>query len=470
MTGAICNHYYPKTAEEALILEKLCYHSARLRNTGVYNARQHFFFEKEYIGRQQLSAITRTNENYKMLICDIGDQTINHVHRDFRSYSGAKEAATDKDKVRLPKYLGKEEIWSFFVAGRSVREKADGYHIGLTREFREMYGITMKDLVLDIHIPGFDRKLSQLEVKPRFGGEFYDVTIVHNDKEEAKKEKAEAGSKEITTEPKTAEEPKEKLSKAKKSIREKIERLLGLDPGVDNILAGYAYPDGDMFLIKGLAIKAMNQWYNKRKAEIQSIYDIQKVSNGQAMVLLTMKRENFMDNELNNIAKLVVDYAIEHRIDKIVAGWNKGIKQGINIGKASNQKFVSIPYRSLYQKIKYRCEKAGIGFEEIEEDHTSKCSAIDREEICHHETYMGKRIRRGLFRTAKGYLINADINGAMNIVRRYLKSKQKADISPRLCRAASTGHVRVLERTWAKPGNRQVTRQNKAPSSIGWSR
>ena len=108
MTGAICNHYYPKTAEEALILEKLCYHSARLRNTGVYNARQHFFSEKEYIGRQQLSAITRTNENYKMLICDIGDQTINHVHRDFRSYFGAKEAATDKDKVRLPKYLGKE--------------------------------------------------------------------------------------------------------------------------------------------------------------------------------------------------------------------------------------------------------------------------------------------------------------------------------------------------------------------------
>ena len=469
MTGAICNHYYPKTAEEALILEMLCYHSARLRNTGVYNARQHFFSEKEYIGRQQLSAITRTNENYKMLICDIADQTINHVHRDFQSYFGAKKAATDKDKVRLPKYLGKEEIWSFFVAGRSVREKADGYHIGLTKEFRELYGIQLKELVLDIHIPNFDRKLSQLEVKPRFGGEFYDVTIVHNDKEK-KEEKEETENKKPEARPEDKAEAKKETKKAKKSIEKKIERLLGLDPGVDNILAGYAYSDGDMFLIKGLAIKAMNQWYNKRKAEIQSIYDIQKVKNGQAMILLTMKRENFMDNELNNIAKLVVDYAIEHRIDRIVAGWNKGIKQEINIGKASNQKFVSIPYRSLYQKIKYRCEKAGIGFEEIEEDHTSKCSAIDREEICHHEMYMGKRIRRGLFRTAKGHLINADINGAMNIIRRYLKSKQKADISPRLCRAASTGHVRVLERAWAKPGNRQVTRQNKAPSSTGWSR
>ena len=461
MTGAICNHYYPKTSEEALILEKLCYHSARLRNTGVYNARQHFFSEKEYIGRQQLSATTRINENYKMLICDIADQTINHVHRDFQSYFGAKKAAADKDKVRLPKYLGKDEIWSFFVAGRSGREKTDGYHIGLTKEFREMYGITAKELILDIHIPGFDRKISQLEVKPRFGGRYYDVTIVHNDKE--------AEDKKTEAEPEGKADAKEETKKAKKSIR-KNERLLGLDPGVDNILAGYAYPDGDMFLIKGLAIKAMNQWYNRRKAEIQSIYDIQKVKNGQAMILLTMKRENFMDNELNNIAKLVADYAIEHRIDRIVAGWNKGIKQGINIGKANNQKFVSIPYRSLYQKIKYRCEKAGIGFEEIEEDHTSKCSGIDREEICHHETYMGKRIKRGLFRTAKGHLINADINGAMNIIRRYLKSKQKADISPRLCRAASTGHVRVLERTWAKPGKARVTRQKQAPSSIGWNR
>ncbi len=83
---------------------------------------------------------------------------------------------------------------------------------------------------------------------------------------------------------------------------------------------------------------------------------------------------------------------------------------------------------------------------------------------------MGKRMKRGLFRTADGYLINADINGAMNIVRRYLKSKQKEDISPRLCRAASTGHVRVLERIWAKPGKEKVTRQKQAPSSIGWSR
>ena len=388
MTGAICNHYYPASPEEALILRMLCFHSARLRNTGVYNARQHLFSDNEYIGRKKLSADTRLNENYGMLICDIADQTINHVHRDFVSFFGAKKAAKDKDKVRLPKYLGKEELWSFFVAGRSARPGEDGVHIGLTERFRKAYSIKARELVLGIRLPELEGKIAQLEVKPRFGGKLYDVTIVHKEEE---------GQKKYIR------------------VKEKKKRLLALDPGVDNILAGYSYPDGDAFVIKGSAVKAANQWYNKRKAEIQSIYDRQKVSNGQAMIHLTMKRENFMDNELNNIAKQVVDYAEENRIDRIIVGWNKGIKQGINIGKSSNQKFVCIPYQSLFQKIRYRCEKFGIGIEQIEEDHTSKCSAIDREEVCHHETYMGKRVKRGLFRTAKGHLINADINGAMNI-------------------------------------------------------
>ena len=265
VTGAICNHYHPKTEEEALILEKLCYHSARLRNTGVYNARQHLFSENEYIGRKKLSADTRLNENYGMLLCDIADQTINHVHRDFMSFFGAKKAATDKDKVRLPKYLGKDEIWSLFVAGRSARMNDDGVHIGLTKRFREAYGIKTKELVIGIAIPGFSSRIAQLEVKPRFGGRFYDVTIVYKEEEVQKR----------------STEKKEK----------KRERLFALDPGVDNILAGYSYPDGDAFIVKGLAVKAMNQWYNKRKAEIQSIYDRQKVSNGQAMIQLTMRRE-----------------------------------------------------------------------------------------------------------------------------------------------------------------------------------
>ena len=208
-------------------------------------------------------------------------------------------------------------------------------------------------------------------------------------------------------------------------------------------------------------MKAANQWYNKRMAEIQSIYDIRKIGSGSALVNLVMKREDFIDNEFENIASSLVRYAAEHRITHIVIGWNKGIKQEINIGKRNNQKFVSIPFQKLLQKIRSAAEADGIVFETIGESHTSKCSAPDREEICHHDKYMGKRIKRGLFRTAEGHLINADINGSANILRLYLESNGKRDISPRICRAVSTGQVRVLERSWIRKRKQPTSNQAK---------
>lgn len=439
MSGVYCNHYYPKDETESRILYHLCYHSARLRNTAVYNARQYFFGNNEaYIGDARLHADTRKNENYGYMICDMADQTINHVKRDFHSYYGARKslAVDDKDKVRLPKYLGKEEIWSFFVAGRSARLKEDGIHIGLTKLFRDTYDVKQKELVLPIRLPMDDKDIAQLEAKPRFGGKFYDITAIY------RKEKEEC-----------------------KQQQKKAMRIMAGDIGVDNLLSLVTYPDYDAFIVKGSAVKAANQWYNKRMAEIQSIYDSQRIKGGSALVNLVVKREDFIDNEFGNIARKLVDYAEEHRITHIVIGWNKGIKQEINIGKVNNQKFVAIPYQKLFQKIRSAAEAAGIVFETIGESHTSKCSAIDREEICHHETYMGKRIKRGLFRTAEGHLINADINGAANILRLYLRSKGKRDISPRFCRALSTGQVRILERSWIIKRRHPTSNQPQAPSS-----
>ena len=439
MISVNSNHYYPENETEGKILYYLCYHSARLRNTAVYNGRQYFFDNDEaYIGDAKLHADTRKNENYGYMICDMADQAINHVKRDFHSYYGARKspAVDDKDKIRLPGYVDKEGIWSFFVAGRSVRLKDNGMHIGLTRTFQDAYDIKQKDLVLPIRLPMDDKDIVQLEVKPRFGGKFYDITAVYRtEKEECRKQK------------------------------KKARRIMAGDVGVDNLLSLVTYPDYDAFIVKGSAVKAANQWYNKKMAEIQSIYDIRKIGSGSALVNLVMKREDFIDNEFENIARSLVRYAAEHRITHIVIGWNKGIKQEINIGKRNNQKFVSIPFQKLLQKIRSAAEAEEIVFETIGESHTSKCSAPDREEICHHDKYMGKRIKRGLFRTAEGHLINADINGSANILRLYLESNGKRDISPRFCRALSTGQVRVLERSWIRKRKQPTSNQAQAPSS-----
>ena len=447
MTGVYTNHYHPKNETESRILYYLCYHSARLRNTAVYNARQHFFGnDGAYIGDARLHADTRKNENYGYMICDMADQTINHVKRDFHSYYGAKKALEEEKRrnpdtwrrICLPKYLGKDDVWSFFVAGRSVRVKDDGIHAGLTERFRNAYGIKQRDLVLPVRLPLEGKHIAQLEVKPKFGGRYYDVTVVYTAEDKAEKEKG----------------------------KEKSMRIMAGDVGVDNLLSFVTYPDYDAFIIKGGAVKAANQWYNKRKAEIQSIYDSQGIKGGSALVNLAVKREDFIDNEFGNIARKLVDYAEEHRITHIVIGWNNGIKQGIDIGKVNNQKFVTIPYQKLFQKIRSAAEATGIVFETIGESHTSKCSAIDREEVCHHEMYIGKRISRGRFRTNDGTVINADINGAANILRLYLGSKGKRDISPRFCRALSTGQVWVLERSWIIKRRQPTSNQTQAPSSV----
>ena len=105
-------------------------------------------------------------------------------------------------------------------------------------------------------------------------------------------------------------------------------------------------------------------------------------------------------------------------IKKIVIGYNRGWKQNCNMGRKNNEKFYSIPHLKLLEYIKYRALKNGIEVLEQEESYTSKCDALGLEEIKKHKTYRGKRVKRGLFQSSIGKLINADVNGALNILRK----------------------------------------------------
>jgi putative transposase len=118
------------------------------------------------------------------------------------------------------------------------------------------------------------------------------------------------------------------------------------------------------------------------------------------------------------MSRFIVNWCIEHEIDTLVVGKNDEWKQEINLGRKNNQNFVSIPFESLIKKLAYKCEDASIRFCETEESFTSRCSFIDKESIEHHDEYLGKRVTRGLYRSATGIKINADVNGAYNILRK----------------------------------------------------
>ena len=123
---------------------------------------------------------------------------------------------------------------------------------------------------------------------------------------------------------------------------------------------------------------------------------------------------------MHKTTKIFVNYLVSKNINNVVIGYNKEWKQGINIGRVNNQNFVQIPYYKLLNMLTYKCEIEGISVIVTEESYTSKCSFLDDEDICKHEEYVGKRIKRGLYKASDGRLINADVNGALNILKKVI--------------------------------------------------
>ena len=202
-------------------------------------------------------------------------------------------------------------------------------------------------------------------------------------------------------------------------VKEKDEsRVVGIDFGVRNLVTIVNNIGLKPIVIKGGVAKSINQYYNKEKARVQSVYDFQGIKNGTKMNKLSVKRERKLNDYFHKVSRWIVNYCIAHNIGQIIVGHNLNWKQKVNIGKKNNQSFVQIPFDKLIQKIAYKAEEIGIVLKEQEESHTSKCSFLDNEPVEHHDSYLGKRVKRGIFRTIRGILINADVNAGYNIIKK----------------------------------------------------
>ena len=159
----------------------------------------------------------------------------------------------------------------------------------------------------------------------------------------------------------------------------------------------------------------MNKTVEKYKSELD-IKNKQKTS--KRLKQIYSKRNARIEDYLHKVSRSIVNNAIKYNIGTVVVGYNKGWKDSINIGKRNNQTFVQIPFSSLLHKLEYKCKQCGIEFIKNEESYTSKCDALAMEKICKHDVYSGKRIKRGLFQSSCGKVINADVNGSLNILRK----------------------------------------------------
>ena len=202
---------------------------------------------------------------------------------------------------------------------------------------------------------------------------------------------------------------------------------LSIDLGVNNLMTCFDTVSNKPTIVNGKPLKSINQFYNKKHAKLQSQLQKQypKRHKSKKLNKLTTKRNRKIKDYLHKSSRFVVNYCLESGISNIAIGYNAEWKQNVQLGSKNNQNFVQIPFLTLINQIEYKAALLGITVIRNEESYTSKCSAMDLEPVKKHDTYCGKRIKRGMFITGTGQRINADLNGAINILRNVAGDKEQ---------------------------------------------
>ena len=367
-------------------LSKLCHLAKNLYNLANWYVRQDFFKLNNFLNYYDLDYILKDKRAYRKLPSQTSQQILKLVNRNWRSYFRALEEFRAnpkkfKNKPRIPRYKKKNGESIVIFTNQQCRIKEGYLHFP-------------KKVNLKLTKTRIKEKLKEVRIIPL--GIKYKIEIVYE------KEEQDLG-----------------LNK---------NNVLSIDLGLNNLITGVNNIGLEPIIIKGKIIKSINQYYNKQLAHYRSIEN--KKSNFQdtkRIQKLHLKRNSKINTIFHRISRLLIDYCIENNLGIIIIGYNDGWKQNINIGKKNNQKFVQIPFLRLINQVKYKSELIGITVITINENHTSKCSFLDNEEIRHHKKYVGKRISRGLFRTSNGTLINADVNAGYNIMKKVFPNSVKVD-------------------------------------------
>jgi putative transposase len=387
---------------ESETLKQLCHLSKNMFNVGLFNVRQYFFQERRFLQYEGNYHHSKENENYKALATDIAQQTLKVVDRSFRSFFKLlqlKQRGEIAAHVSIPHYLPKDGHFLLIIPIRwrdltlRLPKKDWMFTVPSSRAFRREHGEVSFQIPERLRV----MVIKEIRILPKLGARYFDVSYVYE------------------------AEPVQKV--------EQTGHALGIDLGLNN-LATCVSSTGKSFIIDGRRLKSTNQWYNKRNAFLQSIKDLQGIkglTHRQAGLL--DKRNHQVSDYLNKSARYIVDWCRSNQISKIVVGYNPDLKQSVNMGKRNNQNFTQIPIFTLKRKLESLCERYGIEVTQQEESYTSKASALDNDTIPvwnadNPQTYKfsGKRIKRGLYQTESGWLVNADCNGAANILVKHFKS------------------------------------------------
>lgn len=358
--------------------DRLTFLGKNLYNATLFYQRASFF-KKDF---QNYYAVNRvfTHENqmdYRALPAKVSKQVQMLVDRSFKSYFALvkKKVKGEYDSpVRIPRYLHKTKgrcTLPYPKDALSLKEE------GMVKFSKT--GIKIKTKVEKERIQG-------ARIVPK--GNHFVIEILYK-------------------------KPKKQL------VSDTIQKVAFVDPGLNNLMTVTSNAFSPL-LYSGKELKSLNQLANKKLAQVKSVLSERGLYSSPLLVSIYNKRDRRIKDCLHKLSTHLVNQFVSHKIDTVIFGHNIGQKQDIKLGSVTNQNFVHIPFYQLISLLQYKCELQGIRFITTEESYTSKCSFLDLEEVTKQKEYLGKRVKRGLFQTKEGVRINADVNGSLNIGRKYL--------------------------------------------------
>ena len=359
---------------------EICHLSKNLYNYVNYILRQSFLATKRLPSEYEITTLlAKDNQvDFRALPSNVSQQTVKLVFKAWKSFFKAlKSYKKDKSKFtsnpKLPKYKSKNGLYvcAFTYVCSRIKNKKINFVKNILKP--------IKTKVL---------RVKQVRVVPN--SSCFTVEIVYE-----------------------------------KDVKETLKTsgsIASIDLGLNNFITCIDNLGNVPLIINGKGLKSYDQLFNKKKAKLQSLLPLKRYSSNKIRQL-EFKRYKFVSNFMHQVSKMLVKILLDRKIETLVIGYNKEWKQNINLGKKVNQSFVQIPYTSFLQKILYKCEEYGIKVILTEESYTSKIDHLANEPLTKRDSYLGKRIYRGLFKSSVGKILNADVNGALGIMRKVFHEK-----------------------------------------------
>ena len=359
--------------------DAICFLSKNMYNSALYALRKHFFETKTLKHKYELSKEfqEQNQPDYRAMFVRSAQQIIGIAHQSMKSFFAlikAKKSGSYDKPVKLPRYLPKNGRQVMIYDNKAFYEK----------DFKEGYiRVAHTQSRIPTKIKNI-KSIQQIRLVPK--GNHVVLEVLYK----------------VTDMP----------------LKEDNGRYASIDLGLNN-LATVSSNVVKPFIINGKPLKSINQYWNKEKSRLQSLLKgNNNKKTSKRIESITNKRNNKVKDYLHKSSRMLVNFLVSNDISTLVIGYNEEWKQNINIGKKNNQTFVNIPFYTFIKQLEYKCKLEGINIILTEESYTSKCSFLDNETIEKHESYIGKRIKRGLFKSAKNRIINADLNGSLNILRK----------------------------------------------------